>query len=1026
MRFSDEQLAAINTVGSNILVSAGAGSGKTAVLTERIYHLYSLGTPFKRFLVLTFTEAAAMEMKQRTRKRILDSEFKDNFFEVDEAHIQTFDAFCLYLVKRYSYILNIDSNVSIVDKSIIEIEKRKIIDEIFKEKYLNQDPAFIKLIKTFCVKDDDVIIETAIKLSKQSELQIDSKEYLNTFVDRYFSLEHINKCIDDIYNELMSYIDLIIDGAEKLENINDADKILKVMLPLKKCFTYDELFIALKEIDSFPTKPRGETTDGAFRDSLRDIFNTKLKINPKKEQLNFGTSEDIKNGILENKEFAKVLVEIVQTLDERLAEYKRNLNCYTFSDIAHMCLELIKHSDIVTSLKNEFDYILVDEYQDTSDIQEKIITSIGNNNIFMVGDIKQSIYRFRSANPKIFQDKYDAYKKGLGGVEIDLNKSYRSREEIVDFINDSFDHLMDKKHNPIDYKNGHHFEYGNKDYKLQEVGQNFKPEIITYDDEKMKSKERIEKEINLIADDIIDKMNNHYQVYDKHLSALRDVSFNDFAIIVDRGTNFEKVKEIFTLKNIPLFVQKDEDIKEDDLSLTIKSLATFIHLSNIKDYTNPLYKHSFVSLARSFLVGLSDQEIYNIINEHYEKKEFKKPFDDVEFVKNIGVLNENYRKLSIYETIYKALMDLCFYEKIMTIGDYNDNAHKMEFFLDIAKNMDIMNFSLSDFIEYFKKINEYNLKIDFKSSDSPNDAVNILTIHKSKGLEYPICYYPFLDKAFNREEINSSILIDDKYGLSFPTHGDNPYQSLVIHLIRRNYIKEDSLEKIRLYYVALTRAREKIIMYGKNKKKNYASLEEFSYFDALNDYISLKEDSRYSIYKDVLGLELDKKEQPEYTKKFTLDSVKIDSPEIIKKKASKSLDSDVSEELLAFGTRIHYLLEIVDYESKDTSFIKDLRERKIIDNVLKLDIFKDVKNSMIKHEFEFYDEINDVNGVIDCLIVKADMIHIVDFKLKNISDEKYKVQLQIYKDYISQIARGKVIKTSLLSVLSKNVMEVDL
>ena len=183
MKFSDEQKLAIETVGSNILVSAGAGSGKTAVLTERIFHLFSLGTPFKNFLVLTFTEAAAMEMKQRTRNRVLNSEYKDHFFEVDEAHIQTFDAFCLYLVKRYSYLLNINSDLSIVDASIIEIKKRKTIDEILNQKYLDRVPKVVDFLKAFAKKDDSYLVKLIIDLSKLCEIQIDKEEFLDSFID---------------------------------------------------------------------------------------------------------------------------------------------------------------------------------------------------------------------------------------------------------------------------------------------------------------------------------------------------------------------------------------------------------------------------------------------------------------------------------------------------------------------------------------------------------------------------------------------------------------------------------------------------------------------------------------------------------------------------------------------------------------------------------------------------------------------------------------------------------------------------
>ncbi len=1022
MNFSDEQKQAINTVGSNILVSAGAGSGKTAVLTERIYHLFSLGIPFKNFLVLTFTEAAAMEMKQRTRKRVLESEFKDHFFEVDEAHIQTFDAFCLYLVKRYSYALNINSDISIVDSSIIEIKKRKTIEEILNEKYLQKDEGVISFLKAFAKKDDNYLIKLIVDLSRLCDIQIDKDEFLNSFIDRYYNDSIIDEHILEIYNETIQIIQSLIDDAMKLEDIKDAEKIISLLNKYVNCPNYDLLYDELIKGESLPRRPASKSTDKAFRDHIKSRFDD-IRIKPNSEVRNFGHTSDIKQYFEECKKYAKVVVDITKEVERRLDNFKNDINCYCFQDIARMCLSLIKKEEIVKELRDEFKYILVDEYQDTSDIQEAIIQAIGNNNIFMVGDIKQSIYRFRNANPSIFQNKYEDYKNNNGGVEIDLNKSFRSRKQIVDFINDSFDILMDKNYNPIDYKNGHHFEFDASDYTNNEVGQNFEPEFVTFDAEKMKANELYEKEIRLICDDIIEKINSHFKVYDKDLKKMRDVTFKDFAIISDTGTNFDRVKSIFVEKKIPLFVNKDEDITQDNLTYMIHSLASFIYLSINEDYQNPSYKHSFVSLARSFLINMNDEEIYQCLLSHTDGDKIL-PFNDVDFVKNIGVLDDNYTKLSIYEMMYRALINLGYYDKIITIGDYNNNAHKMEFFLGVAKSMDLMNFPMSYFIEYFEKISEYDLKISFSSCDVPSDAVNILTIHKSKGLEFPICYFPFLEKGFNNRNINSSFLVDQKYGLCIPTNGDYTYQSLLQHLIKTNYIKESSMEKIRLYYVGLTRAREKIILYGKNEDEKFGQLDNFTSFNTLNHILSLRSDKRYAINKEILNLDLLEKSPIINKREFSSSLIDIDYEMIQTNRASKRIESEVDESLLAFGTRIHYLLEIVDYESKDTSFIKDKHERYIVDNVLKMKIFDNIKNSQIRHEYEFFDEINDVHGVIDALIIKDDEIDIIDFKLKNLSDEKYLIQLQTYKNYISQFSRGKVIKTYLLSTLDKVVKEV--
>ena len=1009
MKFSREQELAIKTSGKNLLVSAGAGSGKTAVLTERIMYFFEQGYAFKDFLVLTFTEAAAMEMKIRTRQKLLDKEeYKARSHEIEDAHIETFDAFFLYIVKRYAYLLGISSDISIIDKSIVTLKKKKVLKELIEERILSNDEDFLEFVYKFCDKTYKNLEECVLKLDAKANKKINKKEYLDTFVDTYYSKERAEGYISSYFKEVKDAINEIINLSYKLEDARDADKVLDVLNKIDLT-SYDTFYNTSFGL-SLPSRS-SNYTDTSLRDYIKDTFNTYIP-NPKRRC--YGYSQDIINNLLNDKKHAEVVVSLVKDIDERINKYMKSVNCYTFNDVASMALSILKRSDVQKELKEQFKLIFVDEYQDTSDIQDAAISLISDNNVFMVGDVKQSIYRFRDANPVIFQTKFNDFKKGLGGDEIDLNNSYRSRREVVDFINETFDVLMAKGDNPINYKDGHKFGFGQVKYDTLGNKNDYVPEYIDVDNSDKRINERV---INLMADDIISKVESHYQVYDKELDSLRDCLFKDFAIIVRSSTHFEDIKTIFTQRNIPVFVNKDAKLDKDHILYLFKSLCTLISCIYKDEYESAKFRHAFASIARSFAFEMSDEEIYTTIRLGTYK--------DVSFIKNIVDLREKLIKPSIYEILFETFNSLNIIEKLPKIKDYNLNASKIEFFFDIAHSMDMMNLDIEDFATHLDEIDgDDDLKIEFKNTDVPDDAVTVITIHKSKGLEYPICYFPYLWVAFQNKDAASSFVLDDSVGLTFVLVDDHEHSPITKLIAEQNIKKENYYEEIRLFYVALTRAREKIIMYGK-KDSEWKGTTPHCYMELCQKAGIRNVNSKYYVEKEETNNELSIKEKKVKDKVFEIKSLDISYDEVISKRASKQIKEDVNADLLAFGQQIHYLLEIADYETKNTSFIKDEYERKIVDRVLKSQYFKDVKNDEIRHEFEFFDELNGVHGVIDCLIIKEDRIDIIDFKLKNISDINYDKQLKTYKEFIRQIEPNKPIRMILLAALDGESREID-
>ncbi|MFA7032679.1 MAG: UvrD-helicase domain-containing protein, partial [Bacilli bacterium] len=556
-KWSINQCKAINDIGKNILVSAGAGSGKTAVLTERIFQLVKKGYPISRFLVLTFTNAAAAEMKSRIRDKLLDDkDFYNSLSDLEAAHIETFDAFALFIVKKYASSINLSSDISIMDSSILNIQKNKIRDEVFDEFYREHDSLFVETIKAYCLKDDKEIKEYINKIIACADLQIDKASFYQSLVNQTYQEKIIISYLDDYYHQIITTFSELMKRAEELSNIDDSERICRLLEQLIRCRNYDELYDTIQQ-STFPRKPKGyPAEDEQIRFDIASAFK-EIKNN------NFGRSQDVINLFLANKATAELFMKMARLVDERFTRYKEEHQSYDFSDIARMALTILAIPNIGDEVKRSFDFIMVDEYQDTSDIQEKVIAFLDRDNVYMVGDVKQSIYRFRNANCHIFQKKFIDYKAGHGGEEIDLNQSFRSRREIVDFINDLFGQIMTPENNIINYQDGHHFVFKPSVYQdFADHRDSYIPHVYRYIAKK--SLDNVEQEMAIIADDILDKIHQHYQVYDKNLDGqpMRDCTYRDFAIIMDRGTEFDNYHRYFSKKGIPLHVVNDETIND--------------------------------------------------------------------------------------------------------------------------------------------------------------------------------------------------------------------------------------------------------------------------------------------------------------------------------------------------------------------------------------------------------------------------------------------------------------------------------
>ena len=1003
MGWTKNQEKAINETGINILVSAGAGSGKTGVLTERVCQLIKKGVPINRFLIVTFTNAAAAEMKTRIRKRLLEiPETQKIAFDIDNAHIETFDSFAMFLVKKYAFELNISHNFNILDNALNVIKTKKIIDEVFLSHAENNDPEFVDLVNEYCIKDINNLSLLLTNLVSKMNNAIDKDAYLNGFEDYYFSDEFIVGAIKERLDLIKKEVAALKAKCYDLECGEDAGNLISFFDEFSKFNDYDQMMVYMLNT-SLPKKIGNVKEDKELRDLIKEQYN--------KLTTNFGTTAEIKSNIIEKRKFVLKIISLAKEIDQMLMEYKCKLNCFTFGDVSRFALKILENENLRQEILNSFDHIMVDEYQDTSDVQEAIVKALDNDNVYMVGDVKQSIYSFRNANCEIFQEKYNKYKKHINGETIELSDSFRSYKQMVDDVNEIFVKLFDIDSNPIDYSSGHALISGNDKLNNSTVeNQQYGIKIYPY----TSSGTPYEDEAKIIVNDIAKKLNSKYQVYEKNLG-LRKCEPKDFAIIIQASSSFDIYRRIFNEKGIPINVIQDETLSDSDVGYVIKNLFALFH--NIKsEVYDEDFVHSYASVSRSFLLNINDQKLYDLLT--------KNAFFDSDLFLRMKSLVDQFGESSLGNIFIHLMEEFDVYKKLSSIGGFSDNSSLIGNLYSQISQMDSLGFRLEDVINYFDDLQNAGEELKSKNNDLTRNAVVLMTIHGSKGLEYPICYFPEFRREFYRPEKSTSFIISDKYGILLPNVGVNKNDSLLLSLFKRRYDEHDYEEKLRLLYVALTRPiGEAIIPMDFDKTTTITNIKSAKNFQQILHFYDF--DQRFVCSYDSTPEELNDKESEVEDLTVEINKINVESNLIVRKKASKeNVDNEALEDVLEFGTRLHYLLEIVDYETKDLSFVNDKMMKKYINNVLNSGLFDNINETKLLHEFEFYDEKNQVNGVIDALLIKDDEIDIIDFKLKKIDDENYDKQLRVYYDYISQISKGKLIKMFLVSAVTGEVREV--
>ena len=893
-KWTDDQLKAINTRQCNLLVAAAAGSGKTAVLVERIIKMITdkdNPVDIDKLLVVTFTNAAAAEMRERIAIAIskeLDKSPNSKNLQrqltlLNRANITTMHSFCLDVIKNNYHKIDLDPSFRIGDQTEGILLKSEVIEELFEDKYDEDDSEFIDLVEIFnSYKNDDNLKELIMSLYNfvmsgpwPEQWLKDSAEAFNLkSIEELDNSVWVNILKESIEIEVNGYIKTydkainIINSTEGLEPYLDnfcQEKELLMEVINAAHSGLNELYKAMSEIKfaRLKTIKKDKVSDEDAQASVKKIRDDiKKGISKLSEDIFISAPDEMFLNIQKAYPYIKTLSRIIIEFSQRFAKKKREKNILDFNDLEHFCLKIlidkddqgnITPSQIAEDFKEYFTEVLVDEYQDSNKIQETIIDLISrknsdNPNVFMVGDVKQSIYRFRQAEPELFIKKYNEYKDDKDkdydksrNKKITLYKNFRSRKEIIDGVNYIFKMLMSKDIGEIDYDE-HEFLNLGAGYKESDnediiMGGPIELDIIDKSDDAAEIDEIDEEinseNINLEAKVVVKKIkklmalsnDGKFKVLDKQSGQYRALQYRDIVILFRATKNSaDTLVQSLGEEDIPVYADTGTGYFESIEIRTIMSL--------LKVIDNPMQDIPIIAILKSPIVGFTTEEladlrlidkekyIYeNIVSVSEENDDTKLKEKCIKFINRLNNWRRKVLYMPIDEFIWYLYMDTAYYGFVGSMPNGMLRQANLKVLFQKAKQFEETSFKgLFNFINFINKLIKSSGDIgSAKILGENEDVIRIMSIHKSKGLEFPVVFICGAGKQFNLMDLNKNLLYHQELGFG-PQYVDIDKRLSITTLAKeaiKKKIKFETLsEEMRILYVALTRAKEKLFIIG--------------------------------------------------------------------------------------------------------------------------------------------------------------------------------------------------------------------
>ncbi|OHS86888.1 helicase-exonuclease AddAB subunit AddA [Streptococcus sp. HMSC34B10] len=880
-----EQIQAIYSSGQNILVSASAGSGKTFVMAERILDQLARGVEIRQLFISTFTVKAATELKERLEKKISqqiqetqDLELKKHLgrqlADLPNAAIGTMDSFTQKFLAKHGYLIDLAPNFRILENESEQlILKNEVFRQVFEKHYQSKEQEqFSQLVKNFAGKSKDArglrkqvyaVYEFLQSTSNpQSWLE---ESFLKGFEKADFTVakeklaEAIKENLWDIENFFRHHLDNEAKEFGKAAYLESVQQVLDEIGSLTHESTFEQYQEALegvvniskakggKALTNLSKKAELQALKEAYNQERKAKFERLIALNDQITLIKF--QEDYHQ---ESWDLAKTFQVFMSDFVEAYRQRKREENAFEFADISHYTIEILENfPQVRQEYQERFHEVMVDEYQDTNHIQERMLELLSNgNNRFMVGDIKQSIYRFRQADPQIFNEKFHRFdKNNEEGQLILLKENFRSSSEVLNATNDVFKHLMDEEVGEISYDGMHQLIFGNTD--LQANPEN-KAEVLLYDkddegdsDEEELATKKLTGEMRMVIKEIL------------HLHNDKGVPFKDIALLTAARSRNNQVLLALSEYGIP--------VKTDDAEKSyLQSLEVQVMLDTLRVIHNPLQDFALVALMKSPMFSFDEDELARLSLQNSEDKvqeNFYEKLVNAQAKTSLHkdlIKSELHKKLecfmetvhswrlyskthSLYDLIWKIYSDRFYYDYVGALPNGQSRQANLYALALRADQFEKSNFKgLSRFITMIDQVLEAKHDLASVAVAPPKEAVELMSIHKSKGLEFPYVFILNIDQQFNKQDSMSEVILSRKNGLGLKyvarvaTEAKEDYvpSTIKLSIPSLTYTQnEEELqlasysELIRLLYVAMTRAEKKIYLVGKGTREKLESKE---------------------------------------------------------------------------------------------------------------------------------------------------------------------------------------------------------
>lgn len=897
--WTTEQQQVIDLRNRNILVSAAAGSGKTAVLVERIVKIITdknHPVDIDHLLIVTFTNAAAAEMRERIGNAIekaLDEQPGNEHLLrqltlIHNAQITTIDSFCLYVVRNHFHEIDLEPNFRIGDEGELKLLREDVLGRVLEQNYEEPSEAFSDFVEGYASgRTDAALNEMILQLYEFSRSYPWPEKWLDSFVGAYRietreeldraewlapltqNIRFVLKDCEQLLKQALA-VTQQDDGPDMYEKAVRSD--LEKYESLSKLTSFCELSVALSDIkyDRLASS-RGFEGDPDKLELVKSLREQAKDVVKKLCRQYFFCSPEMMIGQLERTEpMLEEVVRLTKQFADEFAAAKRRKNLVDFHDVEHFALQILvdeeteKAKKTAEEFRDTFEEIMIDEYQDSNEVQETLLRSIsreerGENNIFMVGDVKQSIYRFRLARPELFMKKYDSYSLEESTTQrIDLHKNFRSREEVLTCTNDIFYKIMVRSLGNVEY-DAEAALYPGASYP---VSADFTPEILLADsnDELLEDTELSDKktlEAKIVAEEIRHLMKTQ-PVTDKATGTLRAARYSDIVILLRSLSGWaDSLVEVLNENGIPAHT-----VSSTGYFSTVE-VQTVLSMLRLLD--NPRQDIPMAAVLRSPMAGLTDEElavlrledgsvpfheaVLELAEGLYEEdgqKEISdseadseadqkqgrnadgKKEDDIETTAHRKLLKfyKKYRQLRqlvpdtpIHELIEIILRETGYGHYVAAMPAGNRRTANLNMLLEKAAAYEKTSYKgLFHFVRYIDELQKYD--VDFGEADmvgENEDVVRIMSIHKSKGLEFPIVIVSGMGKNFNKQDTRSKMVLHPELGIGLDyMDGKKRIKSPTIakKAIAKQIDLENLGEELRVLYVALTRAKEKLILTG--------------------------------------------------------------------------------------------------------------------------------------------------------------------------------------------------------------------